>query len=177
MTQDSQQEICSITHISCNSRPYRQIGGLSYSAGRMTSAERIGAWIKEWRLKREMSQEVLGEKAGTDGPRIGRLEKGTENPTVETLDKLTAALEIDLSHLTAPRPEEGADDEQAEVGTDRNRARVARYLRSLVDAVDVEFPAQDNWQGDVHKAIAALNRALRREADSGAPPEATPKAR
>ena len=164
-------------HISCNQCPYLGLRALSYSSGPMTSAERIGAWIKEWRQKRNLTQAVLGERAGTDGPRIGRLEKGEENPTVETLDKLIQVLDIDLSQLTAPRPEEAADDAQSGLGGTRNKASVANYLRGLLEETDREFPAADTWQGDVHKAIAALNRALRREDAAEQSPQSTPKAR
>jgi transcriptional regulator with XRE-family HTH domain len=39
--------------------------------------------------------------AGVDRSYVGRIERGVENPTVETLDKLAAALEILVAELLA----------------------------------------------------------------------------
>lgn len=107
-----------------------------------------------------MTQVALGELIGSDGPRVGRLEKGVENPTVETLDKIAAALTIDVHLLTAPRPEEESGHAERREGHP--------VLDELARALDAEVPAEDTWQGDVLKAIAALNRALRRPADGEA---------
>lgn len=37
--------------------------------------------------------------AGVDRSYVGRLERGVENPTVETLDKLAAALQVTAAEL------------------------------------------------------------------------------
>lgn len=160
-------------HISCNPLAYRGLPDLSYSSVAMTSAERIGANIREWRNRRRMTQAALGELIGSDGPRVGRIEKGAENPTVETLDKLAAALQIELHDLTVPRPEE-------EPGRDESPARDERspILQALLDRLDQRAPAEDSIRGDILRAqdalgeaVAALNRALRREGSTGdAPP-------
>lgn len=128
----------------------------------MTGSERFGANLREWRLRRRLTQEELGAKVGSDGPRIGRLEKGTENPTLETIDKIGVALDLDVSLLHVPRPEE---ESISEGGRPRQHLAV---LEDLVSALDTDFPAEDSWRGDIYKAIAALNRALRRGEDSGA---------
>jgi transcriptional regulator with XRE-family HTH domain len=112
-----------------------------------------------------MTQEQLGEKIGSDGPRVGRLEKGSENPTLETIDKLATALSVDVSDLFIyPRPdvESGDADSAAERPRDRNP-----ILEARLEALDGEMPADDSWRGDVLKAVAVLNRALRRP-DPGA---------
>lgn len=159
MTQACQQEKCGLLHFSCNSLPCRLLDGLSYSSGPMPSAKRVGSRIKEWRLRRELTQEELGDKIGSDGPRVGRLEKGSENPTLETLDKLASALKVDVSDLFRPRPEDAGHE-------DRPRER-SQVLDQILSELDQEYPAADSWEGDIHKAIAALNRALRRGRDSG----------
>lgn len=42
--------------------------------------------------------------AGVDRSYVGRIERGIENPTVETLEKLAAALEVPVAELlAAPR--------------------------------------------------------------------------
>lgn len=54
-----------------------------------------------------MSQEALAVDAGIDRSYVGRIERGVENPTVETLDKLAQALEVPAAELLAvPRSNE-----------------------------------------------------------------------
>ena len=120
----------------------------------MASTKRFGERLKEWRARRRMTQETLGEKIGSDGPRVHRLEKGAENPTLETLDKVADALEIDVSQLLQPRPEEAGHERTVQGNP---------WIEKLLASVDTDFPAEESWKGDIHKAIAALNRALRRE--------------
>jgi transcriptional regulator with XRE-family HTH domain len=50
-------------------------------------------------VKRTLSQEALAVDAGVDRSYVGRLERGVENPTVETLDKLAAALGVAAAEL------------------------------------------------------------------------------
>lgn len=161
MTQSCQQEICVIRHVSCNTLLYNGLVGLSYSAGPMTGSERFGANLKEWRVRRKLNQDVLGERVGADGPRISRLESGQENPTLETIDRLAAILQVDVSVFHVPRPEEGLSRD------DGRPSQGSEVLNYLLQSLDSEAPAEDSWQGDILKAIAALNRALRR-ADPGA---------
>lgn len=55
-------------------------------------------------MKRALSQEALAVDAGVDRSYVGRIERGVENPTVETLDRLAAALEVAVDEfLLAPR--------------------------------------------------------------------------
>lgn len=170
MTQRSQQEKCPIEHYSCNTLPCNEIGALSYSAARMGGAdERFGDKLREWRQRRKLSQQALGEKIGADGPRIHRLEKGTENPTLDTLDRLAAALAIDVGELLRPRLEQ-------ESGRVEGGSEGSPILAALLARLDADAPAEDSWRGDVLKAIAALNRALRREAAPGEALGAAPKA-
>jgi transcriptional regulator with XRE-family HTH domain len=133
------------------------------------SAERVGSKVRELRLQQRLTQEQLGERIGSDGPRVGRIEKGSENPTLETIDKLATALNVDVSHLfEEPRPDEESGDAVSTGGKPREGHP---FFKSMLEATDAEVPAEDSWRGDVLKAIAVLNRALRR-GDSGAP--ATP---
>ncbi len=58
------------------------------------------AWnLRRLRVKRALSQEALAVDAGVDRSYVGRLERGVENPTVETLDKLAAALQVAAAEL------------------------------------------------------------------------------
>lgn len=63
-------------------------------------ATAIVAWnLRRLRFKRALSQEALAVDAGVDRSYVGRIERGVENPTVETLDRLAKALEVPAAEL------------------------------------------------------------------------------
>jgi transcriptional regulator with XRE-family HTH domain len=58
-------------------------------------ATALVAWnLRRLRVRRGLSQEALAVDADVDRSYVGRIERGVENPTVETLDKLAAALQV-----------------------------------------------------------------------------------
>jgi transcriptional regulator with XRE-family HTH domain len=59
----------------------------------------IGRRIKELRHRRGLSQEALTEKAETSANYLSRMERGTENPTLDMLIKIADALEVDMWEL------------------------------------------------------------------------------
>jgi transcriptional regulator with XRE-family HTH domain len=165
MTPDCQALIGPIAQKSCISCPFYEMHGLSYSADRMASAERVGDRIREWRLARRLTQEGLGEKIGSDGSRVGRLEKGAENPTLETLDKLADALVIDVAQLFASRP--GVVDHASESAG--GGAGLADSLGRALHEYEQTGDVPKDWRGDVLVAIFALTRALQRPAVATGP--------
>ena len=63
-------------------------------------ATALVAWnLRRLRVKRALSQEALAVDAGVDRSYVGRIERGVENPTVETLDRLAAALDVAVAEL------------------------------------------------------------------------------
>lgn len=68
-------------------------------------ATALVAWnLRRLRVRRGLSQEALAVDAGVDRSYVGRIERGVENPTVETLDRLAAALEVAVGEmLLAPK--------------------------------------------------------------------------
>lgn len=56
--------------------------------------------IKLERNKRDLSQLELANKAGIDKNTIWKIETGQVSPTIQTLEKIAKALEIDFSTLT-----------------------------------------------------------------------------
>ena len=60
---------------------------------------KLGGRIKEKRKTRGMTQELLAERAGITPRYLSRLELGQQSPSIETLAKLTAVLEIELSEV------------------------------------------------------------------------------
>lgn len=66
------------------------------------------AWnLRRLRVERGISQEKLAADAGVDRAYLGGLERQTENPTVDLLDKIAAILVVSVSELFIV-PEEGA---------------------------------------------------------------------
>jgi transcriptional regulator with XRE-family HTH domain len=71
-----------------------------------------GKALVTWNLRRlrvaaGVSQEQLAIDAGVDRTYVGRIERGLENPTVNNLDKLAAALSVEIgAFFVKPRPGE-----------------------------------------------------------------------
>lgn len=76
-------------------------------------ARALVAWnLRRIRVKCGVSQERLAYDAGVDRSYVGGLERQTENPTIDLLDRLATTLDVPLSELfvqpnrgaTAPKP-------------------------------------------------------------------------
>lgn len=66
------------------------------------------AWnLRRLRVERGISQERLAADAGVDRAYLGGLERQTENPTVDLLDKIADALSLSVSEMFLV-PEKGA---------------------------------------------------------------------
>lgn len=55
--------------------------------------------LRELRLSAGMSQAELAAAASTSQPRIARLEKGQEDPSLNTLRRLASALKVDMNTI------------------------------------------------------------------------------
>ena len=66
----------------------------------------MGLLLKDWRKRRGLTLRALGERSGVPYPSIQRIENGQISPTVATLEKLAAALDVPVRELfpTEPRP-------------------------------------------------------------------------
>lgn len=63
-------------------------------------ATKLVAWnVRKLRVKHGLSQEALAVDAGVDRSYVGRIERGVENPTVETLERLAVALDVPVAEL------------------------------------------------------------------------------
>lgn len=62
----------------------------------MDEKKLIGRRIKEIRKNKGLSQEQLAEKAETSQNYLSRMERGTENPTLDMLIKLANALAVEI---------------------------------------------------------------------------------
>lgn len=59
----------------------------------------IGARIKELRAKKGFTQEKLAEMMGINSKYMSGIERGNENPTLNTFIKLSDALEIEIGDI------------------------------------------------------------------------------
>ena len=63
----------------------------------------IGKNVKYYRYKEKLTQEKLAEKIKSSVNYIGRLERGQHNPSVEKLEKIATALNIEPDELFIKR--------------------------------------------------------------------------
>lgn len=62
-------------------------------------AKKLGQRIKEIRLSKNMSQELLAHKAGYYRTYVGHIETATYSPSVHTIWRFAKALDVDLGEL------------------------------------------------------------------------------
>ena len=62
-------------------------------------AKAVGQRIRNYRTQKGLSQEKLAELSGCHPTYIGQLERGEKNATLESIERITAALGITLSKL------------------------------------------------------------------------------
>lgn len=62
-------------------------------------AKVLGQRIRNYRTSKGLSQEKLAELAGCHPTYIGQIERGEKNATIESIEKIAAALNISLSNL------------------------------------------------------------------------------
>lgn len=62
-------------------------------------ARTIGQRIRNYRTQKGLSQDKLAELAGVHPTYIGQLERGEKNATLESIERITTALQISLSAL------------------------------------------------------------------------------
>ena len=65
----------------------------------MDTKELLGRRIRELRKKKGLTQERLAEKANVDVKYLGNIERGRENPTIGTLEKLANALSVKIHQI------------------------------------------------------------------------------
>jgi transcriptional regulator with XRE-family HTH domain len=59
----------------------------------------LGAGIKEWRIRKRMTQEALADAADVNVNSLGRVERGEANPTLEVLWKIATKLKVSVAQL------------------------------------------------------------------------------
>lgn len=64
-----------------------------------TTKELLGARIKELRRLRGLSQEQLSERVDIDPKHLSRIEVGSSYPSLDTLEKIAKALNVEIKDL------------------------------------------------------------------------------
>ncbi len=67
-----------------------------------SARERVARNVKLWRKQRGLSQLSLSKKVGLSRTYLLRVEHGVETLSVDNLEKLAIALNVDISELLKP---------------------------------------------------------------------------
>lgn len=67
----------------------------------MNARQKLAINMRRLRVERGMTQERLAADSGVDRAYVGGIERQTENPSIDILDKLAAALESEVAALLA----------------------------------------------------------------------------
>lgn len=62
-------------------------------------AKIVGQRIRNYRIQKGLSQEKLAELSGCHPTYIGQIERGEKNATLESIEKISFALNVSLSKL------------------------------------------------------------------------------
>ncbi|MBI4476019.1 MAG: helix-turn-helix transcriptional regulator [Acidobacteria bacterium] len=90
---------------------------------------RLAARVKQLRRAHRLTQEQLAERAGLSYKFVGEIERGTGNPSLETLEKLSDAFEIDINELFG-RPDRAATPKELYALTAKEFQMVREALQS-----------------------------------------------
>jgi transcriptional regulator with XRE-family HTH domain len=72
----------------------------------MDAREKVAVNIRRLRVERGVSQEAFAVDAGIDRTYMSRIERKLENPTVTVLERIAAALGVEIAELfVEPGPE------------------------------------------------------------------------
>jgi transcriptional regulator with XRE-family HTH domain len=63
------------------------------------SRDLISEWVRDARLKKELSQEALANIAGVDRKTINRIENGHFSPNIDTLVRISLSLDSKIPSL------------------------------------------------------------------------------
>lgn len=89
---------------------------------------RFGKQLKQLRLQRGMTQQQLAERADVSISFLGNIERGAKSPTIDTMQKLSTALNVPLVALVGFEAE-------AEEATCK-RTQMCEILRECADRIE-----------------------------------------
>lgn len=101
---------------------------------------RLGSNVRELRIRRKLTQEALGERAGLSYKFIGEVERGRGNPTLTTLAALSEALGVGLVDLL------GIETDRPRLSP-RQASQVREALQSIEHLVEWAAPPEASPKG------------------------------
>lgn len=106
----------------------------------MDTKELLGRRLRDLRKKRGLTLERLAEAASVDVKYLGNIERGRENPTITTLEKLSGALSVtmnqvlDFGHeVTGKRQLRGQISRLLDKCDEKDLRAILRLVRSIKD--------------------------------------------
>lgn len=70
----------------------------------MKARQKLAINLRRFRVERGLTQERLGTDSGVDRAYVGGIERQTENPSIDVLDKLASTLEVEVAALLTTPP-------------------------------------------------------------------------
>ena len=89
---------------------------------------RVGAALRMWRTRRDLTQEELAARSHMSYKFIGEIERGSANPSIETLSTLAGALEIEIGELVVSGERPAGDYQLSK--------KQAQRLREAAESID-----------------------------------------
>ena len=94
------------------------------------TAELLGRRIRSLRKAKNLTQEELGARCEVNYKFIGAVERGEENPSLKTLEKISQGLGVELLELFRFKHEE------------RDTAKIKRELLDIINQLEKEDKAK-----------------------------------
>ena len=109
----------------------------------------VGLRIRQLRNDRHMSQEELSFKSGISAAHLGQIERATKNPTVDTIGKIAAALNVPVAALFT-------DEKHAASITNATLTKISAQLAAM----------NEDEQKDILRIIRIFRSYRRKESSS-----------
>lgn len=101
----------------------------------MKTKELIGRRLKRIRQRKKLTQENLAEKVGISPKYISSIERGQENPTLDTLIKIVHALEVEMGEVFLTENEESDPKKNRELVRQLLKEADGEELRKIVRVI------------------------------------------
>ena len=95
----------------------------------------IGELVREYRLRKKLTQQELAEKSDLSLPFINLIENNRRNLSVDTLLKILSAMEIDPSDFFRPLSDTSDDNLQLlieKIQLDKNRTEIIELFLNIL---------------------------------------------
>ena len=110
--------------------PIEVVAASEAPASNLDAGLRVAAQVKDIRKSRHLSQRQLAGRMQVPRTYISKIENGKAIPTLGSLERLAAALEVDICQLVRDGHSR-RDEEMAEILADPFLAEMAQYLPKL----------------------------------------------